>query len=385
MRVHAFKEDMAPQIILLMGLPAAGKSTFVKKSLSKYYNHRIPHVGGFQVLNSDVQLRRMQFERARRDYETLRGVDPVQWARYAAKMQYQSNDGSAVDFDLTPEEFQSLKFKDFWQRMYRPYYATYFGDRAKAKKATDELALKKIAKGDVVIIDSTGADSAKMLGYFEQGGAKGFTCSVVYLEINPDISIARDQYRGATEGRSVGAAVIRGYEPKLKAAYQVYRNSPLVDRMLHFRWVPAGPKEVVKGQYKLVNETKRYGAQPREAAARVGRTTKETAKMGSKIKREVVRALVQAGRKDLAVALIQPTAQIKALQGLGSETYRAGDKLNKAINRLEDELQGGIGDNWRRIKKMNDQMVGEAVVLGKLLDRVTQVGQELQDMIKNQG
>jgi predicted kinase len=254
-RVHAFKEDMAPQVILLMGLPAAGKSTFVKKHLAKFYNHRIPHLGAFQVLNSDGQLRRMQYERAKNDYAALQGVSEQDWANKTKEMEYTSNDGKIVNFPLTYPDFTQLKdFKAYMAATFKPYYATYFGDRAKAKQYNDELTDKKIEAGDVVILDSTGADSTKMLKYFKQAKARGYTTSVVWLEIDPKHSIARDQYRGETEGRSVGERVILSYVPKLKKAHGVYKTSDLVDRILHFRWNGG----VIKGDYQLVKEIKNY-------------------------------------------------------------------------------------------------------------------------------
>jgi predicted kinase len=287
-QVKAFKEDTAPQIILLMGLPAAGKSTFVKKHLTRYYQHRMPHIGAFQVLNSDVQLRRMQYERAARDFVALRQVkDEEEWAKRTAEMAYESNDGAVVPFPLKQTEFQRFgKVDDFWRAMYKPYYATYFGDRAKAKKSTDELADRKIGKGDVVILDSTGVNTSKMLGYFKTAKGKGYTTSVVWLEIDPDYSIARDQYRGETEGRSVGEQVIRSYVPKLTQAYKTYMaESELVDRFLHFRWDGG----VVKGEYRLVQDMKRY---PRKR--------KQKMKEAAQVRRQVIATLLRAGRTDLA-------------------------------------------------------------------------------------
>ncbi len=311
MRVHAFKEDMASQIILLMGLPAAGKSTFVKTELIKHYHHRMPHLTSFKILNSDVQLRRMQYERALNDHALLSTLKEEDWARGISRLPYRANDGKLVDFDLSWAEFQTLRGpKDYWKRMYKPYYATYFGDRAAAKQATDQLALRKIQSGDVVIIDSTGVDTAKMLGYFKTAKDKGYTTSVVRLEIDPKITIARDQYRGETEGRSVGEKVIRAYVPKLAAAYKKYMSSDLVDRLLHFRWVPAGPDEVVKGKYRLVREMKRYGG---------GRSSKDLAA-----------ALEARGHRDLAIALVAAATRPPARSSVSWSSRRSVGRADAA-------------------------------------------------------
>ena len=50
------KADLKRQAVVLMGLPAAGKSTFVENDLSKYIaNFKAP-----KVENSDVQVKRTQ-------------------------------------------------------------------------------------------------------------------------------------------------------------------------------------------------------------------------------------------------------------------------------------------------------------------------------------
>lgn len=290
--IRAFKEDMAPQMILLMGLPAAGKSTFVKEQLTKYYQHRMPHVSGFKVINSDVQLRRFQYEKAVQDFQALQQVDNEdEWAKQTASMSYRSNDGANIDFVLKHDEFAQMKgVDDFWRKMYKPYYATYFGERSAAKKSTDELADEKIGKGDVVIIDSTGVNTSKMLSYFKTGHAKGYTTSVVWLEIDPDYSVARDAYRGETEGRSVGEQVLRSYVPKIAAAWKTYlAENELVDRLLHFRW----HGEVVKGTYKQVRDLKRY---PRKEK-------KEKMAASLDMKRLAIASLLKAKRPDLANVL----------------------------------------------------------------------------------
>jgi predicted kinase len=256
----------------------------------------MPHIGAFKVINSDVQLRRFQYERAVSDFETLRQVaDEKSWAKKTAEMSYQSNDGAMVDFKLDYDRFQQFaNVDDFWRTLYKPYYATYFGERSKAKKSTDELADKKIGKGDVVILDSTGVNTSKMLNYFKQGHAKGYTTSIVWLEIDPDYSIARDAYRGETEGRSVGKEVILSYVPKIATAWKSYlAEHELVDRLLHFRWDGG----VVKGQYNLVRDLKRY---PRKE--KVEKLAANT------LKRDVIATLLRADRRDLATAVARDSA-----------------------------------------------------------------------------
>ena len=52
--------DSAPQMIFIMGLPASGKSTFINKSLPKYF----PSLGQARTLDSDIQLHKRQKESA---------------------------------------------------------------------------------------------------------------------------------------------------------------------------------------------------------------------------------------------------------------------------------------------------------------------------------
>jgi predicted kinase len=214
-------------------------------------------------------------------------------------MKYTSNEGATILFDLSFEEFRRLKSpKDLWRKMYKSYYVTYFGERAKAKETTDLLADQKIGKGDVVILDSTGVNTSKMLGYFKKAKAMGYTTSVVWLEIKPEYSVARDTYRGATEGRSVGAKVIMSYVPKIAAAYQKYMaEEELVDRILRFRWTgDANPKS---GKYELVRDLKRY---PRR-------------EQKQKMAAQVVAALLQAERSDLARVVKLVTADAAVYKG----------------------------------------------------------------------
>jgi len=375
-KVQAFKEDMAPQMILLMGLPAAGKSTFVKTNLIKFYNHRMPHLTSMQVLNSDVQLRRMQYERAREDFDRLQGLEKDAYEAVTKDMRYESNEGKEITFTLPYEQFVGMQFNDFFKRMYKEYYATFFGDRGKAKKSTDELALKKIKGGDVVILDSVGTTTDKMLKYFEIGKKQGYTTSVVFLEIDPDISIARDLYRGQTEGRSVGEGVIRSYEPKLKPAWQTYFKSPMVDRLLHFRWIPASPTDVVKGKYKLVKDLKRYGAgrgtkpaaEPQAASVKTtaanpmgkGQQKVSLAKTRDDLRRAVIGTLLRAGRRDLAQAVAAHHRSVK------KKSVQAARKLDSRTRQQvnADLSKAGLDGNGRFRK------IGEALnVIAKVLNR----------------
>lgn len=251
--INAFKQDLAPQAILLMGLPAAGKSTFINTELAKYFPN-VPHVKAFKVLNSDSQLRKVQFDRSKRDYDELKLLDEAGYNKKKQEMTYKSNDGSLVKFLLDYKSFQGLNHKDYWNKTYNKYYASYFGEREKAQQDTKELADKKITGSDIVIVDTTGQNTEKNLALLQKSKMQGYTTSVVYLEIPVEFSIGRDKYRGATEGRSVGETIIKSIASKLPSAYNSFKTSPVVDRYLKFVW----QGELVKGAYSKVEDKKKY-------------------------------------------------------------------------------------------------------------------------------
>lgn len=255
MLVKAWKEDLAPQIILLMGLPAAGKSTFVKNELIKYYNHKMPHLSGFQTLNSDNQLQKYQWMQATEDFKNLSTAEPATWDAVTKPLTYKSNEGDDINFKLSYEDFKKFKnFDAFYKAMYKDYYATYFGQRAAAKKDTDALMTHKVKAGDVIILDSTGTDTAKFLKVFQQAKEQGSTTSVIWLDIPVAYAVGRDNLRRVTLGRYVGEKVIRTYAPAMQPAYQKYTTRDDVDRTLKFKWVG----EVGAGKYQLVHDHKKY-------------------------------------------------------------------------------------------------------------------------------
>jgi len=254
LKVRSFKEDNAPQAIVLMGLPAAGKSTFINTVLRKFYP-TLPHVKGFKVLNSDSQLKKTQYVRAKSDFELLKDLDEKAFKNKISEMTYKSNDGAHVKLPMTYEKFQTLKkLNDYWNATYKTYYASYFGERAQAQHDTQELTDKKFSGGDVVIVDTTGQAVDKYLKMFERTKAQGYTNSVVFLHLPVEFAIARDNYRGETEGRSVGENVINSINGKLPSAYQKMKGSKLVDRYLKFNW----DGTVIKGQFNKAEDKKKY-------------------------------------------------------------------------------------------------------------------------------
>jgi len=250
----SFKEDLAPQAIILMGLPAAGKSTFINSELSKYFPN-VPHIKAFKVLNSDAQLKKVQFQRSKIDFDLLKGMNEANYNKHITSMTYISNSGVPIHFPIDYKEFETLKgHKDFWDKSYRSYYASYFGEREQARRDTEELSDIKITGTNIVIVDTTGQNVGKNLSLLAKTKAQGYTNSVVFLEIPVEYSVGRDKYRGATEGRSVGEDVIRSIGAQLPSAYSAFAGSPLVDRMLKFTWSGS----LIQGSYGLSEDKKKY-------------------------------------------------------------------------------------------------------------------------------
>ena len=81
------------------------------------------------------------------------------------------------------------------------------------------------------------------------------------MEINSELAVARDKWREKNVGRGVGAKIIENYAKLMSGAYKVYAtegkdDSGLVDRLMYFKWFPAGTSPI-KGVWKKL-EDKRY-------------------------------------------------------------------------------------------------------------------------------
>lgn len=251
---QSFKEDMAPQAIILMGLPASGKSTFINTGLTSYFSN-VPHVSAFKVLNSDAQLKKVQYNRSIIDYNNLQNLDESNYIEAIYSMFYISNDGAIVHFPLDYNSFKNLKnHNEFWSKTYKEYYASYFGEREQAKQDTKELEDHKITGAHIIIVDTTGQNVTKNLSLLEKTKKLGYTNSIVFLDIPIEYSIGRDTYRGAMFGRSVGKETILSIDSKLSSAFSSFANSSLVDRIMKFKW----QGNVFKGEYVLMIDKKKY-------------------------------------------------------------------------------------------------------------------------------
>lgn len=245
--INEFKEDLGKQMVVMMGLPAAGKSTFVSKHLKKYF----PKASGFSTTNSDAQVKRLQYETAQGHLETLKKKvnSEKDLERFLKETTFIANDKKErtlpIDYkDL--DEIKNMSIKQYFQKFYKPFYAVYFDIRTLAQSNDEELFQTKIYKGsDVVIYDTTAKNYSKVMKRLEQAKKAGFVNTIVYLDVDYKLSITRDIRRGKQKGRTVGASVIKEYAKSMEDAYKEYvkngkRPDGVVDRLMRFNWVQTG-------------------------------------------------------------------------------------------------------------------------------------------------
>jgi len=260
--IKEFMDDIKKQAIVMMGLPASGKSTFIKTDLKKY----IPQVTTFNIANSDNQVVRLQYQTAQKDFNELNnhiqsGEDINTVVNdFVSNTVYVNNSGEKVIHPLTREWLKQNKgFNNFWKAFYKPYYATYFDIRDMAKEIDKNLFKDKIYNAsNIVIIDTVGASPESVEKKLSQLKKAGFYTTIIYLEIDPNLTIIRDKYRQKTQGRGVGEDVIFGYASKIDAAYNHYKQivgGDLLDRLIHLTWQPEG-NHPVKGDYVFNKESK---------------------------------------------------------------------------------------------------------------------------------
>jgi predicted kinase len=250
-----FEGDLKKQCVVLMGLPAAGKSTFVRTQLKKY----LPNFKGFQTTNSDAQVKRLQYTTARDHWEVLRKIKTeAELQKFIVKHRFKDNGGQMRELPLTLAQLQTFKgLRDYYNAMNKPFYAVYFDIRDLAKEFDAKLFADKVSKSaNLLVIDTVAAKPGKVLRRLQAARDQGFQTSIFYLEVAPELCVVRDRYRGETEGRTVGEGVIFNYAKNMDRAYTTYKQEGekadgLVDRLYHFLWKPAGASPI-KGNWRPV-------------------------------------------------------------------------------------------------------------------------------------
>lgn len=246
-------DDLKPQAMFLMGLPAAGKSTFLKNELHKHYN-----VKRFKVNNSDSQVEQLQYEESKKHYAQFLGLlgDNSDFEQYKRDIAYISNDGDIITHPITIDWFDGNKtHKDFYRDFYKPYYATFFYIRNAAKELNKNILKQKIQNisgGDALLFDGTGANPNKIFKQIKLVKNKGFNVNIIFLDTPVELCILRDAYRGKTQGRTVGKKIIYSYVTRIKESFNLYKqNSTDIDTIKHFKWIQEG-NSPINGVWELV-------------------------------------------------------------------------------------------------------------------------------------
>ena len=272
--------DSLPQMIFVMGLPAAGKSYFIKNDLPKYF----PSLrGGNRLLDVDIQLEDKQKQFA------------SEFASYLYSMREYLNNSNLYykiienkeeevnrdpmmdgrdDFYISTSyewfmENKNLSEKKFVYKFLKEFFksdwASNFIPRPDAKKIFKELSKQKlgIREKDItfndnnIVIPITGDSLEKFLD-FAQMSFGNYVPSIVYLDLPIEEAIKRDKMRRKKEGRGVGEELIRKKATPIKQNYEVLIDYGYLDyniyKIMKFIWKP---NDTPFGEYVLDEENSR--------------------------------------------------------------------------------------------------------------------------------
>lgn len=272
--------DSLPQMIFVMGLPAAGKSYFIKNDLPKYF----PSLrGGNRLLDVDIQLEDKQKQFA------------SEFASYLYSMREYLNNSNLYykiienkeeevnrdpmmdgrdDFYISTSyewfmEHKNLSEKKFVYKFLKEFFksdwASNFVPRPDAKKIFKELSRQKLGvrEKDItfndnnIVIPITGDSLEKFLD-FAQMSFGNYVPSIVYLDLPIEEAIKRDKMRRKKEGRGVGEELIRKKATPIKQNYEVLLDYGYLDyniyKIMKFVWQP---NDTPFGEYVLDAENSR--------------------------------------------------------------------------------------------------------------------------------
>lgn len=271
--------DSLPQMIFVMGLPAAGKSYFIKNDLPKYF----PSLrGGNRLLDVDIQLeeKQKQFasEFASYLYDLRRNIDEEDFYNIIENKEEQVNSDTMMegrdDFYISTSyewflEHKNLPKNKFVYRFLKDFFksdwASNFVPRPDAKKIFKELSRQKLGvrEKDItfndnnIVIPITGDSLDKFLD-FAQMSFGNYVPSIVYLDLPIEEAIKRDKIRRKKDGRGVGEELIRKKSTPIKQNYEVLLDYGYLDyniyKIMKFVWQP---NDTPFGEYVLDAENSR--------------------------------------------------------------------------------------------------------------------------------
>lgn len=261
--------DSYPQMIFVIGLPASGKSTFIKNELSKYF----PSIKSLRILDSDVQLTKKQYDTAIEFANVIYDVETEREFNIIKRI-YEQNINDDITM-LNREKFkisttyrwvknnQNLPIKKFIYNFEKEFFkldwASNFKERSAAKEDFKNMVKRKlntdvIFNNNDVVIPILGDRISKILDFIDETNDV-YIPSIIYLDIPVEESIKRDKYRRRKEGRSVGENVIIEKAPRIDATWNDLRGGSFkrhgIYKLIHMMWIP---NNTPFGEYKFRQE-----------------------------------------------------------------------------------------------------------------------------------
>lgn len=274
--------DSAPQLIIMIGLPASGKSTFINKYLEKYFPNvtstrhinktvkkgkELSYQASTRLLDSDVQLHKHQKLNAEmfcKKIYSASNEDEFMRIKQEELDRVNNSKGQkdvntvfnlSVDWDWV-EEHKQDKFSKFYGRFLNDFfkkdYAIDFSSRptgAKTDYATqlnkklnphDYDGLETFNNNDVVL--ATCGDSIEKLRDIISKAGEDFVPSIVFLDMPLEVSVEKDEGRRQKEGRGVGRKIIEGKAEGLKQVWDYLSRGGFrkenIYKMIHMVYEP---------------------------------------------------------------------------------------------------------------------------------------------------
>ena len=266
--------DSAPQMILIIGLPASGKSTFITMHLPKYFSS----IKQTRTLDSDIQLHKRQKESAMAFATLIHNSTKDEFEQHKQDVinKFNSTDAQkmlgfnfniSTDYDwvqkhkdLSDSKFKNQFIKDFFVKDWavnfavRPIAIQDMQELTKHKLSPEEFERTEIFNNNDVVIPMTGDNKAKITKLIQDASDK-FAVSVVYLDMPMEVSVEKDEGRRKKSGRGVGRELIAMKDEGIKNTWDYLSKGGFkkegIYKLLHFKYVPVPG---AWGEYKLHKE-----------------------------------------------------------------------------------------------------------------------------------
>ena len=133
-KLDEFQEDLGKKAVILAGLPASGKSTFIKSEIQKH----IPDFKGFKTSGSDAQVLMLQYNHAKIHYEIL--LKRIGNEKDKKKIEKELQDFKFKSSFISPRKKNTIipitadwwiankdkGLKFYYKTFYKGFYAIYF-------------------------------------------------------------------------------------------------------------------------------------------------------------------------------------------------------------------------------------------------------------------